>query len=461
MGVDDFRDDFPMEKKEERVFDQYRFEVFSPIAEKECQQLVRLGFLLDLGKGRFSFTEKMKKYWADFINLQRKFHSDIYDFLNSKYDVGFLKDTAEQQYHLTPKQVIEEFVELPLDLKTMPAIEEFTKAMEKQTKFDEEEWNNNHPGKDDADKILKHAGSYVDKIVDNFKLLGEKGTIINNPETSYVFPVPAKMIKAEEKRTKKFFYDTEFLEGPQKKRFLGIPYGDTAPTIDLISIGIVSDSGKEYYAVSKDFNLWEAWNRYDLAEQTNYEKANGFSGRKTYWIRENVLYPIFYDLFKKHNKMEVDDYFGNLKNFIGDMERDMKRAFKKFKSLISLYGKSRKQIAEEVQEFIIPKKGIHLLPIELWGYYSDYDHVVFCWLFGKMLDLPDGFPMYTKDLKQSYDFYNKNFKKRKSLNAVMPHLIDFENLKDHPDYPKQENEHNALSDARWNKKFYEFLKANK
>lgn len=25
-------------------------------------------------------------------------------------------------------------------------------------------------------------------------------------------------------------------------------------------------------------------------------------------------------------------------------------------------------------------------------------------------------------------------------------------------YPKQENEHNALADARWNKKLYEFLK---
>lgn len=381
MGVDDFRDDFPMEKKEERVFDQYRFEVFSPIAEKECQQLVRLGFLLDLGKGRFSFTDKMKNYLADFINNQEKF----YEFLNTD--------------------------------------------------------------------------SFI-----NFKSLGEKGIVINNPEPSYVFPAPAKIAKAdkaEETKTKKFFYDTEFLEGTQKKRFLGIPYGNTSPTIDLISIGIVSEDEQEYYAVSKDFNVWEAWNRYDVAEQTNYEKDNGFSGRKIYWIRENVLYPIFYDLFKKHNKMEVDDYFGNLNNFIGDMERDMKRAFKIFKSLISLYGKSRKKIAEEVQEFIIPKKALNLLPRELWGYYSDYDHVVFCWLFGKMLDLPEGFPMYTKDLKQSYDFYNKNFKKRKSLSAVMPHLIDFENLKDHPDYPKQENEHNALSDARWNKKLYEFLKSNK
>jgi hypothetical protein len=62
----------------------------------------------------------------------------------------------------------------------------------------------------------------------------------------------------------KFFYDTEFLEGPQSKRFLGIPYGKTRPTIDLISIGMVREDGLEYYAVSRDFNLREAWYRHEI-----------------------------------------------------------------------------------------------------------------------------------------------------------------------------------------------------
>ena len=56
----------------------------------------------------------------------------------------------------------------------------------------------------------------------------------------------------------KYFIDTEFLEGTQKKWF-----GETKPTIDLISIGIVGEDGREYYAISKDFNIKEAWNRYD------------------------------------------------------------------------------------------------------------------------------------------------------------------------------------------------------
>ena len=55
-----------------------------------------------------------------------------------------------------------------------------------------------------------------------------------------------------------YYLDTEFLEGPQSKKFLGIKYGETKPTIDLISIAIVAEDEREYYAVSKDFNLDEA-----------------------------------------------------------------------------------------------------------------------------------------------------------------------------------------------------------
>ena len=38
----------------------------------------------------------------------------------------------------------------------------------------------------------------------------------------------------------RFFYDTEFIEDGE--------------TIELISIGIVGDDGREYYAVSTDFD---------------------------------------------------------------------------------------------------------------------------------------------------------------------------------------------------------------
>lgn len=67
----------------------------------------------------------------------------------------------------------------------------------------------------------------------------------------------------------------------------GLSMPSTPPTIDLISIGMVRQDGEEYYAISKDFNLKEAWNRWDgeYHEQSGFEKQNGLSPRKKYWIR--------------------------------------------------------------------------------------------------------------------------------------------------------------------------------
>jgi hypothetical protein len=41
----------------------------------------------------------------------------------------------------------------------------------------------------------------------------------------------------------KYFLDTEFVEGSQDKTFMGIKYGKTKPTIDLISSGHKGVSG--------------------------------------------------------------------------------------------------------------------------------------------------------------------------------------------------------------------------
>ena len=93
--------------------------------------------------------------------------------------------------------------------------------------------------------------------------------------------------------------------------------------------------------------------------------------------------------------------------------------------------KTRRQIAADVISFVREHCGDE--KPEFWGYYADYDWVVFCWLFGSMIDLPQGFPMFCRDLKQW---------------AVM--LGD-------PKLPSQTDEHHALCDARWNKKAWSFL----
>lgn len=71
---------------------------------------------------------------------------------------------------------------------------------------------------------------------------------------------------------------------------------------------------------------------------------------------------------------------------------------------------------------------------EFWAYYADYDWVVLCQLYGRMLDLPTGWPMFCMDLKQEI------------------HIIG------NPKLPLQDDvEHHALADARWNFKVWKWL----
>src|SRR5690606_31814170 len=101
----------------------------------------------------------------------------------------------------------------------------------------------------------------------------------------------------------KYYLDFEFLEGDVPIKFLGYntPKWLIKPnnTIQPISIGLVSSDGREHYAISKDFNLKEAWNRFDLKLHSGDRRNQGDGTYKEYWIRENVLRPIFDELFAK------------------------------------------------------------------------------------------------------------------------------------------------------------------
>jgi len=296
-----------------------------------------------------------------------------------------------------------------------------------------------------------------------------------------------------------YYYDCEFLEGKQKESFpISLFRKETKPGIDLISIGLIAEDNEEYYAISKDFNLTEAWNRFEWKKQwVPLDKNNQVcKDVRVYWIRENVLLPIFYqlaldDFHLTHFKDQwlVDGKEVTLEVFKSNAK--WSSDFKWFKKLIKKYGKTNDQIAAEIKEFIYKKEdvlynhercsmediGSVKSDINLYGYYSAYDHVVFCWLFGKMMNLPNGFPMYTRDLKQILDEITLDLPKeliRKLQCSICNHnsLEYLENtgeafelefrlkrIKKHADYPKQENEHNSLSDARWNKKLHEFLKS--
>lgn len=146
----------------------------------------------------------------------------------------------------------------------------------------------------------------------------------------------------------KYFLDTEFL--------------DDGKTIDLISIGIVAEDGRELYLESCEFNWLLA----------------------TQWLLDNV----------KPNLTAIEP--GKL-NYI------------RFRILDFLANDNN---------------------IEFWGYYSSYDWVVFCQLFGRMIDLPKSLPMFCNDLKQEL----------KRLGLKIRQIS---------------SNHNALDDAKWIKQTYE------
>lgn len=202
----------------------------------------------------------------------------------------------------------------------------------------------------------------------------------------------------------KYWLDFEFIEGFHKPIF-----GKKRHFIDLISIGIVAEDGREYYAISNEFNPKDADD----------------------WVKKNVI-----------SKLPSP--------YVREEDRPSDRAG-------AMLWKSNDRIKQEIIDFFNPRciQELHAglwpnmdevamhnpdeygrVQPEVYGYYADYDWVLFCSLFGRMIDLPKGFPMYCKDLKQMMD--------EKGLDESWKQTA----------CPDPFNEHNALEDARWNKKLY-------
>lgn len=164
----------------------------------------------------------------------------------------------------------------------------------------------------------------------------------------------------------RYYLDTEFIEYPG--------------SIQLISLGIVAEDGRTFYAENSSFDERKADN----------------------WVKENVLNKLLW---------WSCDGIGGHKPYISMAENKS----------IEMFG-TISSIKKVLLGFFHGDKSP-----EFWGYYADYDWVVFCWIFGKMIDLPENFPMYCRDLKQLLDESGKE--------------------KIH----NPDGEHNALVDALWNK----------
>lgn len=264
-----------------------------------------------------------------------------------------------------------------------------------------------------------------------------------------------------------YFLDTEFHEYFKNGR-AGLKK-ISITTIDLISIGIVSDDNREYYAINKECNLDDIW--------------------KDDWLRNNVLFPIY------SNRIH-----GDLRNRFQFNKWVMKMIFDEA-------GKTKGQIAREVREFVLPleyfvdaiKKvdstclcyadGSHVVTglgeyhtldgciyivknnknvanhfdyPRFYAYYGDYDWVVFCQnLFGRMMNLPELFPMYCRDLKQMYDELEESMRTPDGSIVYSPSGSEcgatLKSLRKASWYPKQSNEHIAIEDAKWNRELYHFI----
>jgi len=238
----------------------------------------------------------------------------------------------------------------------------------------------------------------------------------------------------------KFYLDTEFVEGFHKPLF-----GKKRHFIELISIGIVSEDGRDYYAINKEMDVKKAWNAHDVKRVRIGD--NCFGNIKEYWVRDNVLKPLHLEMCKNESTYAKTHFHSLFSDFTK----------KSLQRLIKWQGKTKKQIAYEIFRFIhadIIKKYDDKLEHaeyivesaysqhkekdhEFFAYFGSYDWVVLCTIFGRMIDLPTGFPMYVMDLKQIMD--------EKGLTKEWKR----ENC------PDPEGEHNALVDAKWNKMLHE------
>ncbi|GAA2012095.1 hypothetical protein J2S58_000784 [Nakamurella flavida] len=124
----------------------------------------------------------------------------------------------------------------------------------------------------------------------------------------------------------RYFYDCEFIED--------------GTTIELVSIGVVAQDGREFSAISAEFD----------------------PARATAWVRKHVL-----------DKLP------------GPADKRWM---------------SRTRIRDELYAFLTAPG----LPIELWAWYAAYDHVVLGQLWGAMPALPSDVPRLTREIRQHWEY---------------------------------------------------------
>ena len=160
----------------------------------------------------------------------------------------------------------------------------------------------------------------------------------------------------------RYWFDTEFWEQPKAN----------GGGIELISIGIVAEDGRTFYAENADFDWGSCTSQ---------------------WLHDNVR-PHLTDGFE--DQLNYDQIGQAILDFVG--EDDQPR---------------------------------------FWGYFAAYDWVIFCWIFGSMMDLPKGWPMFCLDIKQWAYMLSPDLRLPAHTGTA----------------------HHALSDALWTTDAHDFLES--
>lgn len=135
----------------------------------------------------------------------------------------------------------------------------------------------------------------------------------------------------------KYFYDFEFL--------------DTGREVLPISVGVVAEDGREFYAV---------WN--DALEVCSMDK----------WLWENVA---------PHLPLNPED--------------------SRLLDMTTTSVMSAKEIKDSIYNFFNETGD----SVELWGWFVSYDHLVLSQIWGKMIDVPAPIPQFSNDIRSLVSWY--------------------------------------------------------
>lgn len=176
---------------------------------------------------------------------------------------------------------------------------------------------------------------------------------------------------------------------PEMKIYYDFEFKEYKGNLDVISGGFVREDGKHLYFVLDDFD------------------TDAVLG--DWWLMKNVMCSI-------EHKVEVSHLSHNNEEVRELVITDPAKMSR---------GQARQALLDFTED-IRP---------EWWAWYGAYDHVSLCSIMGRMIDLPQNWPMYTCDLKQLH--------RQKGYCDIT--------------IKQQNGKHNALDDAWFNLDRYEFL----